>query len=149
MNEKLRKALVYSLFGASIIWGVCNIFDNKKETATELPQTIQPDSSEALPLTGRTVINVEARRGDRWGSDPFQAWRRKRTGTADTDENQQSAGWVLTGIMYIPDNPLAYINWKSVRVGDMVDGARVISIDRKAVTLEQNGSRFTISISKG
>lgn len=45
----------------------------------------------------------------------------------------------LQGIFYRPSNPTAMINGKTVGIGELVSGARVLKIDRQEVTLERAG----------
>lgn len=52
----------------------------------------------------------------------------------------------LNGIFYSSTDPTAIVNGKSVRVGDTVSGATVISISRGDVTLEIDGQRKTVAL---
>jgi len=45
----------------------------------------------------------------------------------------------LQGIYYSRSNPAALINGKALFVGETVEGARVVRIERESVTLEQGG----------
>lgn len=45
----------------------------------------------------------------------------------------------LQGIMFKPSDPVALINKKKVRIGDDVEGAQVVAIDRQSVTLKKGG----------
>ena len=45
----------------------------------------------------------------------------------------------LQGIYYSRSRPSAVLNGKAVRVGEIIEGVRVISIERESVTLEQGG----------
>jgi len=42
-------------------------------------------------------------------------------------------------------NPRAMINGKSVGVGDVVDGAKIVQINNNSVEIEFNGRRHTVS----
>ena len=61
------------------------------------------------------------------------------SGPRQSEQQKQSSGWVLEGIMWTPDRKQAYINGEKVKVGDVVRGAEVIDIDRKIVRLKFNG----------
>ena len=49
----------------------------------------------------------------------------------------------LSGIFYSSAQPAAIVNGQTVNVGDEVDGATVVSIERTIVTLQINGQRKT------
>ncbi len=149
MSTRLRKTLVYCFFVGAVIWGFFTLRDGKQEVVVEPSPTIQPLAPETPPGCNMPLINIEEREAEPWGNDPFRSWKRHRTGTVTHHDQHQSQSWILSGILYNKDNPLAYINWQAVRVGDTIDGARVVAIHRREVTLEQNGNRFIISISKG
>lgn len=52
----------------------------------------------------------------------------------------------LQGIFYRLSNPTALINGKTVAVGDQVSGARVLRIEREAVTLERDGKTEKLTL---
>lgn len=52
----------------------------------------------------------------------------------------------LQAIYYRFRNPSAVVNGKTVQVGDTVDGATILAIERTSVELEQNGKRSRISL---
>ena len=49
----------------------------------------------------------------------------------------------LSGIFYSSAQPAAIVNGQTVNVGDEVNGAIVVSIERTIVTLQINGQRKT------
>jgi hypothetical protein len=52
----------------------------------------------------------------------------------------------LQGIFYRLSNPSALISGKNVRVGDLVQGVKVIAIERTSVTLEFKGERREMTL---
>jgi hypothetical protein len=58
-------------------------------------------------------------------------------------------GWSLTGIIDNGSTPLAFINGKMVKVGDLVDQARVVKIEKHKVTLSHNGTEIFLRVNKG
>ncbi len=54
----------------------------------------------------------------------------------------------LTGIFYNESNPLASINGKLLRPGDIVDGAKILSIEKQFVTVSFNGENLQIDLPK-
>ncbi len=52
----------------------------------------------------------------------------------------------LSAVFLGPGRPRAVINGRTVRVGEQVDGARVIAIERHRVVLARNGGRLTLRL---
>jgi hypothetical protein len=52
----------------------------------------------------------------------------------------------LQGIFYRLTNPSALVSGKNVRVGDSVQGVKIIAIERASVTLDFKGERKTLSL---
>lgn len=52
----------------------------------------------------------------------------------------------LQGIFYRPSNPTVMINGKTVGVGELVSGARILKIEREEVTLERNGKQEVLTM---
>ena len=52
----------------------------------------------------------------------------------------------LSGIIYAGLNPSAIVNGRTVSLGDQVDGATVVGIERTTVTLKINGQRRTYEL---
>ncbi len=150
MSEKTRKILIFLTLPIALIWAAYNFPSGKKTTSQKdhppvTEATIQPVSATAGEPDAR-LINIEDQTAKKWGLDPFRTYLANRRG-GGTPSAQRS--WNVKGIVYNPANPLAFVNSKSVRVGDTVDDARVISIDKKSVTLDYQGRKFTLSVTKG
>jgi len=62
------------------------------------------------------------------------------------EKKPAAAKFVLNGIMYLEGNPRAIINDSMVEPGDMVDGAKVLKIERRNVVLQYNDSEITIEM---
>ena len=92
------------------------------------------------------LVNVEQKAKEPWGSDPFL---RKKVDKRPTGDTRKSLKWQLSGILYNSTSPVAIINNERVRRGDGVGGARVVSIQKTNVTLEHNGKKMTLTVSKG
>jgi hypothetical protein len=52
----------------------------------------------------------------------------------------------LQGIFYRLTNPSALVSGKNVRVGDIVQGVKIVAIERASVTLEFKGERKTLTL---
>ncbi len=156
MNEAVRKRVVYSVLVAAILFGLYNFTIGKKVASLPTDPGHAPSVAVVDTLgSSRPKIDLEESAAKPWGRDPFV-----RTGTVSPrnavpssptayQSPTRSAIWILTGIVYSSTSPLAYINQKAVRVGDIVDQARVVKIDKNKVVLEHNGDRFDIYVTKG
>jgi hypothetical protein len=56
---------------------------------------------------------------------------------------------VLSGIVQQPGQSFASINGRFVRVGQSVEGAKVVKIERYAVEMELDGERFRLTFGAG
>jgi hypothetical protein len=146
MSEGLRKKLVYATLPLAIIWAVYNYPTTPKKAPVSPPlsQAIQPQPEPAGAPDTR-FIDIEQETGKSWGKDPFRSYRSRKQPERTVKEHH----WVLRGIVYSDEDPLAFINRESVRVGDLVDKARVVAIDRKSVTLDHNGQQIKLDVNKG
>ena len=52
----------------------------------------------------------------------------------------------VEAIFYKPRNPAAVINSKLVHVGESIDDAKVVAINKDSVTIEQDGSRKVLTL---
>lgn len=145
MNEKLRKIIIYAALGLAIIWGFYNF--NKKRSNVE----IDPQETQEQGLTGskttnipEKLIDVKAYQESSWGRNPFQ-----EPGKISPAAISHQTNWLLSGIVYSDNNPMAIINNKSLFVGDVVDEAQVVNINRKEVTLDYKGKKLTLTVDKG
>jgi hypothetical protein len=59
---------------------------------------------------------------------------------------QAAPEFVLNGIMYLEGSPRAIINDSMVEEGEMVNGARVVKIDKKKVLLEYDGAEIILDL---
>ena len=148
MNEKTRKFIVYMTLPAALIWAAFN-YPVRKSTPTSVAANTQenPPAVAALaPARPDTrLINIESETAEDWGHDPFRTYLT----SGEKAPQQKNLAWILKGIVYSPDQPLAFINNQSVRVGDVIDDATVISITRKAVVVSHKGKEITLTVNKG
>jgi len=147
MNEKTRKSLVYLLSAAAVIWAVYSYPGFDKQPEIRQSDTIQTAGKTSIRQAIDIRTDIEALSDESWGKDPFREYLKTRTGARDRKIN--SLRWSLSGILFSKDTPLAFVNGRSVRVGDFVDRARVIEIQRKAVILDHKGKQITLSIGRG
>ena len=148
MNARSRQNVIIALLPVAMIWGAYNLFWDEKE-----PPLIQP---EVAPQVVTTIENstfviddseLSRIKNAKWGSDPFRSVI-KRSPKA-TDKPDDRLKLILSGIIFNDKSPMAVINRKTVRPGDIINGTRIVSINRKSVTVEQNGKQFQLTVTKG
>lgn len=150
-----RQKIMYGILVVALLWGGWNFTHPRKRTVPP-PENAAP-SVETEPVTQpmlskEVVASIEAQP---WGRDPFStSSSRHNAGTAQQTAAKQSteprsASWSLTGIIDNGATPFAFINGKMVKVGDLVDQARVIKIERQKVTLSHNGNEILLRVNKG
>lgn len=149
MSESTRRKILYAALVGAIIWGVYNFVPKSQVSpaTTSKPAVSRQAPSAALSATFARIdktINVADMKLKGWGSDPFRA-RNKKT----ANKKAPKKVWKLSGIVFNDFNPLAIINGKSIGVGDMIDGAKVVKIERKKVVIEYAGNSISLSVSKG
>ena len=149
MSENNRKKILYAALVAAVIWGVYN-FVPKSQIGTA-PTSKPVVSRQAEPAVTSAsfaridkTINVADMKLKGWGSDPFRAGNRKIA-----NKKAPKKVWKLSGIVFNDFNPLAIINGKSIGVGDTIEGAKVLKIERKKVVIEYAGNNISLWVSKG
>jgi hypothetical protein len=144
VNEKRRKKIVYLILVVAVIWGVYNFpFKQSNKADVKTPETIQPLSSTLPAQSTGKMINIKEKSLAAWGTDPFQVRRSVKAVPFSRPM------WLLSGIVYNNQKPLAIINNKQVETGDIVNNAKVLSIKTKTVTLEYNGALLTLTVTEG
>ncbi len=146
MSEGLRKKIIYATLPLAIVWAVLN-YGNKLpstdiDTSSATLQTIAPIT--AAPAADARLINIEDKQAAPWGDDPF-----RNTGRATSTKGRSQMAWTLGGIIYSNQAPVAFVNEQMVRVGDTINEATVVSINKKSVVLKVRGRQITLEASKG
>ncbi|MEW5994914.1 MAG: hypothetical protein AB1744_11035 [Candidatus Zixiibacteriota bacterium] len=144
MTAQTRKKLVYLALAAAIIWGAYNNpFGGRTKRRIVEPEAAV-DTVTAVPTAvHQQQIPVKEMTAKPWGADPFRPILKTQATAARTAE------WRLTGILYHGETPLAIINGRPVRSGEVVDNARVVEIRRQSVTIDHKGSIVTLTVTKG
>ena len=149
MTEKTRKMLVFATLPIAVVWAVFN-FPTKKQAPVVSQPPVAPAALKAPAVPKAPVnaglIDVEQMESEPWGSDPFHT---NYAGSAVPDRPAAPQEWTLKGIVYAKDNPLAFINRQSVRVGDIVNDAEVVKINKNSVIIKHNDREITLTVNKG
>lgn len=61
-------------------------------------------------------------------------------------KNAEQRGLTLSGIIFDPQDPSAYINGKRIRVGGTIGGAQVLQITPDRVVLSRDGEKFVLKL---
>lgn len=152
MSEPKRRKVLYILLIGAIAFGVYNFSQPRKRYAPgSAAQTEQETVAAAPAAPAQPPVNVDALKKAHWGRDPFRWDSRQPRPTATRARSTEAtlSGWRLSAILFSTSLPLAVINGKTVRVGDIVDQARVVKIEQKKVTLQYNGANIEIQVRKG
>jgi len=155
MSDSLRKKIVFATLPLAIVWAVLN-YPSKKSVspppasdATVSVKTPMLEFSVQTPVKQAPAIDVEAKRKEPWGDDPFRLPGHYSRPQADDNSEPTSLAWALAGIIYNNQSPIAFVNSHLVGVGDKVGTATVVAIDRESVTLEYQGRMITLKLHKG
>ena len=145
MNSQKRKKVVYVLFALAVIYGFYNLKDEFSKKSAELAPVSQEQITPQVVILPAKTINIEQYSKLSWGRDPF--YRAKGSGPVSSNDEQTE--WILNGILYDKKTSTAVINKKIVRVGDKINGAKVINITKTKVVLKKgNSDIFTLHITK-
>jgi len=145
MNQKTRQIIIAIAFVGAVIYALGEFTGDAK---TERPLDSEPAATSATqqPLTsGSVVIDIEKYKNMSWGRDPFyRNMGRQKTESAPAPPVK----WTLNGILFNSKSPSAVINKRVVRSGDRINGARVVKIEKRHVTLEKDGAQIVLQIKK-
>ena len=144
MDTKNRQKIIYVLFVLAVIWGVYNITGDSKKPASNTPRPVARANA-VVSSTPAKNIDIQKYESLDWGRDPFYRGSQQEYRPVTT---KTRPAWRLGGILFNKNNPSAIINKKIVRGGDMINGARVVQIDKETVTLDKEGLQFTLAIEK-
>lgn len=148
MTEKTRKRLVFATLPIAITWAVFNLPSQKTEPVPDQPMApavIEKPATPRMPLKAG-LIDIEEKAAEPWGSDPF---RTNYAVSTDPTRPAVPKEWTLKGIVYAEENPLAFINRQSVRVGDVVNNAEVVAINKNSVIIRHDDREITLTVNKG
>ena len=153
MSESKRRIILGIGLVAALIYAVNYYLP--KFTADEKTES-QPPQVEARPSPKATAariastvsqIDIDKQKAKTWGADPFRSRKVKSVPTKSIGE--PASPWTLSGIVFGGSKPMAIINSRSVGEGDEIDGARVVEIESRQVTLERGGQKITLKVNKG
>ena len=152
MTIKSRQKLIGVVMVASIIWAATNFTsEDKKAAVPEKPRTIQPLSPDQMTQSTTTALNpkvVEEYKNKEWGKSPFVSTYVTTDNSIDIFK-PESVVWNLSGIIYNNSSPLAIINKRPVKIGETIEHAEVIAIEKNEVILKIDDKQIRLTVSKG
>ncbi len=101
-----------------------------------------------VPLKQKEIVKINLKsKYDVWGRSPFINLNET---TSEEDTGKQKHGFVLrlTGIMWDEKYPMAVINNKILKIGDIFLDRKLIEIKQDSVVIEQNGVVTTLKVWK-
>ncbi|MCM2271538.1 MAG: hypothetical protein NDJ18_03160 [candidate division Zixibacteria bacterium] len=155
MTVAKRQKIMYGILVVALLWGGWNMTHPRKRTVP--PQDTSAPISEATSTAQPTIstevaASLEARP---WGRDPFSTSSARYNAEttlrqpAKRSTETRAVSWSLTGIIDNGATPFAFINGRMVKVGDLIDQARVVKIEKQKVTLSHNGNEILLRVNKG
>lgn len=103
----------------------------------------------AVVLLTDKMLWAEAQYTGRALRDPFVDVAENKPANETVVIQQVADTMSVQGILYDGNNPLAIIDGKIYRVGSRLGGGQVTQIEKKGVTILQNGKQFTITQNRG
>ncbi|MEO0130168.1 MAG: hypothetical protein ABIK76_00525 [candidate division WOR-3 bacterium] len=103
----------------------------KKETLALAKPSVKKETLGLKPLSAQEIQEDT----EKWGEDPF---------VRDFSYLAEMKSLIVSAITLSENEAYAIINNQIVHVGDLVDGKKVVAIERDRVIVEKGGKRFTI-----
>lgn len=147
MKAQARQKVVYVASAIAVMWAVYDFSNSPDKAQIQSPDVAQSPRQQSIAPGTPEPNEIDSLSSAPWGADPFRANTAERINFEPRSVARLS--WIVSGILFNKDDPVAYVNGRMVRVGDIVDQARITAIDRKTVTLDHRGTRVIISVSKG
>lgn len=148
MNETWRKRMIFGLLVVTLIWGYFALFGRPDKTASVIPTAELPTGyAVAQGTVSRVNISdslLTAYRLAAWGHDPFN---RNPLSTA-ADLPADTPALHLLGILYRQTGAQALINGRIASEGDIIDGYRIMSINRENVVMQSGGRTVVLRVGK-
>lgn len=151
MNEKFRiKIIAIVLVGVSV-WAFYQQNDKTKSSPSgnnSIP-TIASVQTPGRPLTDQ--LNIKKKINESWGHDPFKSIPVKLSNdTYNQIPTSHNLSYVLSGIIYNKNLPIAVINNNPYKIGESIGSAKVTEIYPDSVTLlDNNGKYINLVVTKG
>jgi len=164
MTETKRKIILGVILGVAVIWGYSNE-PWKREKPEPSTQTLAHVATSIDTATNRLTENAQTKaainatkvteaqlahiRDAKWRVDPFFKFSNMQSVAGPKQTDVHRATYQLKGIVYNQTSSMAFMNNQTVREGDIIDGATVVKIERRSVTLRRGSKIFTVKVNRG
>lgn len=148
MSDGIRKKIIYIFFGLSVLYLFYNTRDNEPDRKANSPlsqesQFVVLDTN----IKQTDIIDIEEKSNEEWGRNPFRFDHTAVKMIASAP--RENKVWKLSGIVYNNASPIAIINKKPVKIGETINNAKVIKINKENVIINYQGSEIVLNVSKG
>lgn len=146
-RDSIIAAVMVAAFAAAMLR---NVLLTKKQTgATEAPQAVSTVETQLLE-DARFIGSVRAtqtaseEQGGRWD----QEWERDPFRAEETVSGSSFENLALNGIFWDEESARAIVNGKTLRLGDSIDGYKLVEIRRNSVVLWTGEKNLQLSVFK-
>ena len=154
-NLSSREKLYLGIFAVTLVWGVWNfkdtLFGDSAKVESTPAATPQPVVAEATPavIQRAGLIPDIAYTPPEWNRDPFhRKWRNAPTKIAPRGiiDDEEKSDLKLTAVVIRPDVRYAVINGQILKVGQLIEGRKVMRIENSKVVLVDKGTEVTLKL---
>lgn len=143
-KKQQQKIIIIVLLGVFLILMLrSRLAENKEKSKAASAKAAAGQSSGEIQvsLPGNVIIEFNPKSA----KDPFKSPVRKKPKNVETREVKVDLPPMsIKGIIWDVDMPQAVINDKVFKVGDDINGAEIVSIEKGAVYLKYRGNDFTL-----
>ena len=152
MDKKKREQMILVVLMPIFFIGLLYMRSQQKSKATDIVQnelTIAQEDSliDKLPMP-KTIKEISYKKTEK---DPLrnifaQFLKRLRKAVPEKEiEKLPIPDLNIEGLIWNSDMPQAIINGSVIKIGDYIEGVRVVEIDKKGITIEYEGQKVLIS----
>lgn len=153
-NLSSREKLYLGIFAVTLVWGVWNfkdsLFGESAKDESTPAATPQPVVAEATPADIQRALLVPdfAYTPPEWNRDPFhRKWRNAPTKIMQrVIDDEEIIDLKLTAVVIRPDIRYAVINGQILKVGQFIEGRKVVRIENSKVLLVNKGTEVTLKL---
>ena len=152
MDKKKREQMILVVLIPILFIGLLYMRSQQKSKATDIVQnelTIAQEDSliDELPMP-KTIEEISYKKTEK---DPLknifaQFLERLRRRVPEKEIEKFSIPDLnIEGLIWNSDMPQAIINGSVVKIGDYIEGVKIVGIDKKGITIEHEGQKVLIS----
>jgi hypothetical protein len=108
----------------------------------DLPLVAKADSGTQIDWKIPEPIKIETRDPNELPDESKNNNQNQEQGKTTVEANTTTGTLIIRDIIYSDDKPSALVDSKIVYVGDVINGATIVKIDRDSIEFERNGDRW-------